>query len=54
MDWKKIFAYDVAQKALISKIYKQLLQFSNKTNNSNGKWEEHLNTVVHNIFGTRD
>ena len=54
MDWKKIFAYDVAQKALISKIYKQLLQFSNKTTNSNGKWEEHLNTVVHNIFGTRD
>ena len=34
--------------------YIQLLQFSNKTNNSNGKWEEHLNTVVHNIFGTRD
>ena len=43
-EWEKIFANDISDKRLVSKIYKEFIKFNTqKTNNPVKKWSEDMN-----------
>ena len=43
-EWEKIFANDIADKGLVSKIYKELTKVhTQETNNPVKKWAENMN-----------
>ena len=54
-EWKKIFANDILDKGLVSKIYKELTKLhTQKTNNPVKKWAEIIEVIFKRLCSSED